>query len=154
MIPGLKPLIIPLVSAAAIGLALLHGGCARPLQNGESIFLTGKNIAGKIIQNDIDRTALRDPSIQIACASCHGENRTGRKNPIPDLGPFAAPDITRASLSSANARRAAYTPESLRGALLVGRNPSGKGLHYPMPKWKLDSRDLDDLVDYLLPQSD
>ncbi|MBL0175720.1 MAG: hypothetical protein IPP94_10715 [Ignavibacteria bacterium] len=132
-------------------LALLLGSCGGRRDNGEAIFFTGLNDRGTAIASDIDRTDLRDKSMVIACASCHGEDRLGRRNPIPDLGPFSTPDISPATLSQpVEGRRPAYTRELLANALLNGRGANGRGLHYPMPRWKLDEKDLGDLTRFLL----
>ncbi len=129
-------------------------GCAGQRPNGEEIFLTGRNAAGLAIESDLDRSELADPSMQIACATCHGDDRAGRSHPIPALGPFTAPAITPADLAAPTERRPAYTRATLRAAITEGRNPAGKGLHYPMPRWNIADPDLADLVAWLLPDAE
>jgi hypothetical protein len=132
-------------------LVLLLASCGGKKNNGEMIFLTGSNDRGIAIASTIDRTDLRDKAMVIACASCHGEDRLGRSNPIPDLGPFSAPDISPAALAQpVEGRRPAYSRALLADALLNGRGANGRGLHYPMPRWKLDGKDLGDLTNFLL----
>ena len=133
--------------------ALFVTGCSKSNSNGETIFKTGKNASGTAIMNDIDRSALSDAETIVSCATCHGEDRLGRKNPLPALGPFSAPDITPASLSQSTSRRPGYSVSSLRAALTTGRNSAGKGLHYPMPRWRFTGPDLDDLVAFLLKEN-
>ena len=132
-------------------LVVFAASCGSKRNNGEAIFLTARNDRGIAISSDIDRTDLRDKAMVIACATCHGEDRLGRRDPIPDLGPFSTPDISPAALSQpVEGRRPAYTRELLANALLNGRGANGRGLHYPMPRWKLDEKDLGDLSRFLL----
>ena len=70
---------------------------------------------------------------------------------IPDFGPYVAPDITPAALlSDRSPGRPAYDAASLRDAITMGKRPSGKALHYPMPRWGIDGKNLDDLIGFLL----
>ena len=126
------------------------GNSASPSSNGESIYVTGKDSSSMVISADVDRESLRDQSLVLSCAGCHGVDRRGAKSLIPDFGPYIAPDITRQTLLRASSRRPAYDAVSLRQAITKGKSPSGKSLHYPMPRWNVDGKNLDDLIRYLL----
>ena len=137
--------------AALVLAALFLASCTVRKGNGESIYLTGINDRGVLAASNLDRTDLKDKAMTISCATCHGEDRSGRRNPVPDLGPFSAPEITAGTLlDSIDGRRPAYTRESLIATLRSGRNAGGRGMHYPMPRWELDDKDAGDLVDFLL----
>ena len=122
-----------------------------PATNGETIYFTGKDSTARVLSSDLDREALKDPGRVVSCADCHGRDRKGLRNGVPDFGPYSAPDITAlALLADRSPARAAYDAASLRRAITEGKNPAGKGLHYPMPRWEIDGKNLDDLVRYLL----
>jgi hypothetical protein len=121
-----------------------------PSSNGSLIYHTGKDSTGAVLVADVDRDLLKDPARVLSCADCHGQDRNGRSDGIPDFGPYSAPAVTRDALLAGNARRPAYDAASLRMAITQGRNASGRALHYPMPRWKIEGKDLDDLVGFLL----
>jgi cytochrome c553 len=137
--------------AALLFAVLFLASCGSRKGNGESIYLTGSNDRGALVASNLDRSDLKDKAMLISCATCHGEDRAGRRNPVPDLGPFSAPEITAGTLlDSIDGRRPAYTRESLIATLRSGRKASGRGMHYPMPRWELDDKDAGDLADFLL----
>ena len=84
------------------------------------------------------------------CASCHGKDRSGARNPIPDFGPFTAPAITPQALREQTVHRPPYDRGTLSRAITEGIRADGRRLHHPMPRWKLVGKDLDDILDYLL----
>ena len=127
------------------------GGNGAPQSNGESIYRTGKDSIGTVIEADVDRESLSDRSMILSCEGCHGAERKGAKSLIPDFGPYTAPDISRrALLSDRLPMRPGYDATSLRRAITEGKYPSGKSLHYPMPRWNMSGKNLDDLITYLL----
>lgn len=139
-------------AAFVAGLSFLSG-CGRSGEyagNGESVYMSGRSLNGKPVEAIVDREGLRDPDMVLACASCHGMDRKGARNAIPDFGPYTAPGITAAELRVATATRPAYDRRTLSRAVTDGLRPDGKRLHHPMPRWKLHGKDLDDVLDYLL----
>lgn len=124
--------------------------CERYASDGERIYFTGRNDEGDLIQAIVDRSGLKDREKEITCALCHGNDRKGHRNPIPEFGPFVAPSLTRESLLKSSRKRPAYDRASLAKSIRLGKSTSGKALHHPMPRWQLNERDMDALIRYLL----
>lgn len=137
-----------LILAAA--LSALVVSCGDPRTAGQRIYEDGIGQDGARIEARVDRSTLRDPAMPLTCAGCHGADRTGRRSPIQDFGPYLAPDITADRLASPTAHRPAYDRASLARALQEGVTPGGSRLHHPMPRWRLSSADREALLDYLL----
>lgn len=123
--------------------------CERYASDGERIYFTGRNDEGDLIQAIVDRSGLKDREREITCALCHGNDRKGRRNPIPEFGPFLAPSLTRESLLKNSRKRPAYDRASLAKSIHLGKSSSGKALHHPMPRWQLSDRDMEALIRYL-----
>lgn len=119
--------------------------------NGERIFRTGTSSSGESITARIGMMTASGGSL--ACADCHG--RTGRGQTIATMmGSFSAPDISGKALFSAGSQKSehdhpAYTSATLKRAITQGLDPEGQPLAFPMPRWSMVERDLDDLVSYL-----
>ena len=86
-------------------------------------------------------------------ATCDGpDGRGGRVTMM--MGIFEAPDIRYRTLTGgehddAHAEYPPYTDETIERAITQGIDPAGKLLEWPMPRWRMSKRDLDDLLDYL-----
>lgn len=112
--------------------------------------MEGIGSGGAAVEAIVDRAGLTDPARVLACASCHGEDRKGRRSPIPEFGPYIAPDITAARLGQEiPGRRPAYDAASLERVLVDGITPAGKRLHHPMPRWRMADADMRALIQYL-----
>ena len=129
--------------------AALLVGCGTP-DAGERIYMEGIGSDGAPVEAIVDREGLADPARVLACASCHGEDRKGRRSPIPEFGPYIAPDITAERLAQeVPGRRPPYDAASLQRVLVDGITPAGKRLHHPMPRWRMADADMQALIRYL-----
>jgi len=135
-------------------MAMLLTSCKESEQytsEGERIYRTGRNNDGRPIEAIVDRSSLKDQTMVLTCASCHGVDRKGGRSLIPEFGPYNAPNISRMILTSElPPKRPAYNAETLSQAIIAGIGASGTRLHHPMPRWKMQQTDLNSLVEYLL----
>ncbi|MFQ5596267.1 MAG: c-type cytochrome [Anaerolineae bacterium] len=128
--------------------------------NGEQIFFTATSDSGQPITAEMAGMGAMHPGM-MTCATCHGtDGRGGRVNMRrPELaegmmGTFEAPDIRYSTLTGgehddAHAEHPPYTDETIKRAITQGIDPAGEPLEWPMPRWRMSERDLDDLLDYL-----
>jgi cytochrome c553 len=144
-----KRVILPIVGMSIFFLSMC-GQRRSPVTNGEILYSTGKDSTGSVLASDIDRESLTNKQAVISCADCHGADRQGKSDGVPELSPFSAPALTAASLRASTVRRPGYDAASLATALTTGKTPAGKRLHYPMPRFDMAGRNLDDLVAFLL----
>ncbi len=129
---------------------VLLAGCGTQ-DAGERIYVEGIGSDGAPVEAIVDRSGLIDPARVLACASCHGEDRRGLRSPIPEFGPYVAPDITPERLAvEIPGRRLPYNAATLRRVLVDGITSSGRRLHHPMPRWRMSDTDMQALVAYLL----
>ena len=80
----------------------------------------------------------------VPCASCHGPDGRGR----PEGGAVPA-DIRRSVLLRPLGTRDAYTDRTIRRAISMGIDASGKRLDATMPRYRMSSQDMDALMSYL-----
>lgn len=112
--------------------------------NGERIYMTATNDSGDTI------TYEQGPGDgmmtgALACADCHGtDGRGGERQMMKET--FYAPDIRWSTLTGDHGP---YTRETLQSAITQGVGSGGRQLDTVMPRWKLSSEDLSDLIDYL-----
>lgn len=132
--------------------ALAMAGCAQPaapnktelmtaaaaLQNGKSIFLTGKDAAGF-------RILAEHPPLRTSCAACHRANGSGG---VHLLGGAISADLRHKALVTD--QYPPYTLVSLERAISTGVDNAGKPLNPVMPRWKMTPRDLHDVAMYVL----
>jgi mono/diheme cytochrome c family protein len=90
----------------------------------------------------------------MTCASCHGpDGRGGRVQMMMHV--FETPDIRYQTLTAEemeNEEEEAhppYTDEDIRRAITQGIEPNGEPLDWPMPRWTISDKDLDDLLEFL-----
>jgi mono/diheme cytochrome c family protein len=95
----------------------------------------------------------------IACANCHGpDGKGGRVNMM--MWSFDVPDITWNKLIREEAHEEQengeqheehppYNEETLKSAITRGINPAGEPLDEAMPRWKMSTQDLNDLVNFI-----
>lgn len=112
--------------------------------NGERIYFTGSSQSGQL--SSVQGQDLHTKMHENACVRCHREHRQGGRRMYPFFW-IKSPPITTEALFSHQDR--AYTRESLKAAITQGIDVSGEKLGTLMPRWSLNKKDLDDLVDYL-----
>lgn len=114
-------------------------------ENGQRIYLSGVNAAGRVIQNSHGMEG-------VGCAMCHGpDGRGGSMHGIP------VPNITFSVLTDprgardVNGRsRPAYNEETLKAAIVAGIDSAGNSLHPEMPRWTgLNAQDIEDVIGFL-----
>ncbi|MBS1493134.1 MAG: c-type cytochrome [Bacteroidetes bacterium] len=111
------------------------------LKNGETIFKTGKNLSGEVLQ-DMEKSEMS--GMQHSCAHCHGESAEGK--PHRRMGPTGS--IKFKDLSDANLHKVPYTDELffrfLDKELKSDGSPASTGV-----VWKMSEKDRNDLLAYL-----
>lgn len=110
------------------------------VQNGRSIFLSGRDIAGK-------KVVASPAALRPNCAACHGANGAGGVH-FPD-GAVSADLRHRALVTQQNPP---YSLALLERAISTGIDNKGQKLDRVMPRWKLSQRDLHDVSEYVLTQ--
>ena len=113
--------------------------------NGQRIFFTATDSSGRPI---LYRGGMM---MRMACANCHGPDGQGLRTPM-----FVSPNITYQNLTSPEGmlepdggRGHTYTDETIKRAITQGVDPAGEPLQWPMPRWRMSERDLDDLIAFL-----
>ena len=111
--------------------------------NGERIFYTGTNSNGEIIKNSHGMEG-------VGCAMCHSADGRGMRMmmDIPSLKWSYLADPNGHSHSSGR-KHPPYTEPSFNVCVLAGIDPAGNELSTMMPRWEMESEDLDDLIKYL-----
>jgi cytochrome c oxidase subunit II len=136
-----------IVIACAIVLAACVAGksaASKPVQptfsaldNGRSIFQTGRDTAGVQIR-------AISPPLHNNCAACHRADGSGGLH-MPD-GAVSA-DLRRAALVAG--QRHPYTLALLERAISTGIDNEGVPLDRAMPRWQLSRGDLHDVALYV-----
>ena len=80
---------------------------------------------------------------RLACASCHGPDGRGGVHSMGMMQVMDAKDIRWSVLEGE------FDAEKFRLAVTEGQDPNGTQLNTDMPRWKIGSDDLADLIDYL-----
>ena len=111
---------------------------ASPLENGRDIFQTGRDSSGHPI------IATRRP-LRSSCAACHQANGAGGLH-IADHAISA--DLRHKALVTD--QKPPYTINLLERAISSGIDNTGQPLNTVMPRWKMSSRDLHDVAEYVL----
>ncbi|MGC8484998.1 MAG: hypothetical protein ACP5O6_05120 [Candidatus Baltobacteraceae bacterium] len=129
----------------------LSAARARAIENGRSIFYTGKDLNGVRIHGP-------DPlRVYQSCAVCHQPSGVGGVR-LPDgaisaeLGPHAHMLDNMGVSSAANAKRWSLT--DFERAISHGVDNTGMALSPVMPRWQMSKRDLHDIALYVLTQLD
>lgn len=117
-----------------------HAKSASPLDNGRSIFQTGKDADGVTI-------VAAKPPLRPYCAACHGVNGEGG---VHFPGGAASADLRHTALVTDQSRP--YTLALLERAISTGIDNEGKPLDPVMPRWKLTEGDLHDVALYVFTQ--
>ncbi len=150
----LRAAVAPLLAVAA-ACALLAapgrpGGLTSSQERGRRLYLEGKGSSAPVLAR-LDGSAADVPAEALACAGCHGRDGRGSVE-----GGVVAPDIRWEALAAiaedgtaTGRRRPAYDSGSLGAAVTTGADPAGNRLHPAMPRYRIASADLLNLLDYL-----
>lgn len=126
------------------------------VSNGEHIYFTGNSISGSAISTNGGSGHMNMHMLVhgSGCVTCYGVEREGST-----LWPqfwIKAPALTAEALFASDAHgkdghgdHDFYDNESLRRAITLGMDPSGKQLDDAIPRWGMSPSDLDDLIAYL-----
>lgn len=152
-----------------------QGQSGRFASNGERIYFTGIGHNGPI-RADWDpsggyggyggmmdrRRGRRQGVPRMGCVRCHRED--GQGGPIGMMGGgVEAPDIRYSTLSQggiefgedeSSTAEVSWTDADIARAIRDGVEPDGERLDRLMPRWKMDSTDMRDTIDYLKELSD
>lgn len=104
--------------------------------NGETIFRTGRNLSGEIMQ-DLDKSQMR--MMAHACVNCHGSDGKGK---------MGTPSITYQDLTDP-AKHAVPYNDSLIIRFLDHEVKSDGSAANTGVVWKMSKKDKDDLIDFL-----
>ena len=120
-----------------MGRGMMNGGMMSgnvPLviqSNGESIFKTGIDADGDVIQNSM--------MSGMGCSMCHGMDGHGSQMMGHNI-----PCNTFECLSADG-----YTEDLIKRAIIQGIAEDGRQLDPMMPRWQMSDSDLKDLINYL-----
>lgn len=117
-----------------------HGANAGGANNGQSIFQTGIDSAGKQI-------TAASPPLRPSCAACHGVDGAGGVH-LP--GGAVSADLRHKALVVG--QKHPYTLALLERAITTGVDNDGQPLNPVMPRWHLSGTDLHDVATYVLTQ--
>lgn len=122
--------------------------------NGQRVYFTATSESGYPITAEMPGMHRMSAGV-LTCANCHGTDGRGGTVRMMMMGTFVAPDIRYKTLTSeeehsqAHEEHPPYTDETLKLAISEGTDPAGEPLAWPMPRWDLSERDLNDLIDFL-----
>jgi mono/diheme cytochrome c family protein len=108
------------------------------LANGLAIFQTGRDLDGA-------RIVAQSTPLHGSCAACHRANGSGGMQ-FP--GGVTSADLRHAALVIQ--QKHPYNLALLERAISTGVDNEGKPLDKVMPRWRLSSRDLHDVAEYVL----
>lgn len=117
------------------------GGASRVaspgMSNGQSIFLTGVDLAGTQI-------TAKTPPLRKSCAACHRADGSGG---LHLAGNAVSADLRHAALTTKQS--IPYSLPLLERAISTGIDNLGKPLDPVMPRWEISKRDLHDVAIYV-----
>jgi hypothetical protein len=129
--------------------------------NGERIYFTATSDRGTPIEySGGPPMSMMMMGGKLACVSCHGIDARGGAH-VMHMQVMNAPDIRWSALSQGHHEEGhsgteesaehheGYTFEDFRNAVENGRHPDGDELGENMPRWRMSTEDLRDLMDYL-----
>ena len=114
---------------------------------GEQIYFTGRGENGRLIPFTYGPGWLRMHGG--SCASCHGPDGKGGISIM--MSDEEAPDITFRALKEEEHEEghASYNERLIKRAISEGLDPAGKPLDYVMPRWQMNQRELNAIVEFL-----
>ncbi len=111
------------------------------VKNGESIFNTGLNLKGEVVQ-DMDKSDMS--GMVHSCSHCHGDMGEGKPN--RKMGPTGS--IKFKDLSDAGLHSVPYTEDLLKRFLDEEIMSDGTKAKTGVI-WKMSDKDKNDLIEYL-----
>jgi len=123
--------------------------------DGERLYFTGKSESGRTITAAGGQHHMQTHGG--SCVTCHGAKREGGVRMMPWLWKIAPPLTTAALLGDHKDDGHAhdsYDADSLKKAITEGINPEGEELDGTMPRWEIQDKDLESLVQYLLSENE
>jgi ABC-type branched-subunit amino acid transport system substrate-binding protein len=120
-------------------------------RRGKKIYLDGSSGRGDAITASLGQSPDAVPGAFLACGNCHGRDGQGRSEGGIDPPGLAWRTLVRPRVDQGQGRRERppYNSASLGRVITMGIDPSGDHLGVGMPRYRLSTRDLDDLIDYL-----
>jgi hypothetical protein len=150
----LSGLVLSIGLTAAVGLSAADETPTVDVAAGKRIYQSGRigedEFITARIQTDVEITGEN-----LSCIACHQRSGYGSSEggtQIPSLmgtALFAPKEIRRRELADVVTHRPAYTRETLKRAITSGEDPTGRKLDPLMPRYRMSSGDLDNLVGYL-----
>jgi ABC-type branched-subunit amino acid transport system substrate-binding protein len=118
---------------------------------GKQIYIQGTSASGKEILAYLGESSLEVPGSAMPCANCHGLNGEGRPEGGVDPSNLTWEALSKPyGLTHADGRRhPAYTERALELAITRGTDPAGNKLLNVMPRYRMTSGDMADLIAYL-----
>mgnify|MGYP005845731219 FL=1 len=111
---------------------------------GEQIYFTGTDPDGAV------SFARGPPWFQMhdgGCVVCHGSDGKGGR--VSMMGTFTVPDIRYKTLTKPHEDMPAFTEETIKRAIMQGKDSDGSELSANMPRWRMSNEDLDSVIDFL-----
>lgn len=117
-------------------------------QRGREIYRDGTSPSGRAVTAIIGKGETTElPASALACGSCHGIE--GRGVPEGTIEPADIRGMTLANILIGKRRRPRYDDALLARAIREGRDSGDMPLSPVMPRYRMDDRDLADLLAYL-----
>jgi hypothetical protein len=128
--------------------------------NGEQVYFTVTNDRGQRIQYTGGPNVggmMMGLGTSLSCSSCHGSDGRGGLHTM-HMDVMDAPDIRFSTLSNEEEEHGdeghgdehgEYDLEVFRQAVVEGQHPDGEPLSREMPRWRMDDKDLTDLLLFL-----
>jgi len=152
-----------LIRIAVIGIITASGIFSSPVlapaadrlsaqeKRGKQIYMRGADSEGKEIAAFLGEPPMEVPGSLMACANCHGYD--GRGKPEGGVTPS---DITWDTMTKSygvthesGRKHPPYTESLLARAVVEGVDPAGNKLHSAMPRYRLPTEEMNDLIAYI-----
>ena len=134
------------VPVFAVSILLVAIGCTTFTSNGQRIYFTATSSSGeRIAYTGGPGGMMQGP---LACVNCHGPRGHGGTVRFM-MQAFDVPNITWLELTGKHTDHQPYSEGTVKEAITKGVDPAGNLLEYPMPRWQMSTRDLNDLIAYI-----
>lgn len=120
------------------------------VMRGREIYHHGTSSSGPPIKLVLSSSEFEMEAMYFPCANCHGTSGEGSSEGGVEPPPIRWRELSRPSVSPLTQRpRPAHDKRSLERAINAGLDPSGEPLHPGMPRYRLTSEQITDLISYL-----
>jgi ABC-type branched-subunit amino acid transport system substrate-binding protein len=118
---------------------------------GKQIYVRGTSPSGKDLLAYLGESSLKVPGDTMACANCHGLDGQGKPESGVNPSNLTWEALTKPyGVTHADGRQhPPYTKRGLELAITRGTDPAGNKLQNAMPRYRMSSEDLADLIVYL-----